>query len=749
MPIVHSPCVSRCRAAASDPRPRLPWTLAAGIAVVALAMMPDRAAAQDDPRPSVRVGRAGAIRVDGRLDDAAWRDADSITTLMQVEPRSNEPAGFRTVVRVVATPDALVVGIRADDPDPAGIVAFTKARDGSLDNEDYLKVVLDTYLDGRSGYVFAVNPNGARYDALVARQGEGENASWDAIWEAAAVRTATGWSAEIAIPAKSLLFKSGLTTWGFNVQRRVQRALELDRWATPLSQFKVTHVNRAGLLTGIPAFDLGAGISIRPSMTVRGGYEAPGTSVSTKGAASLDVTQRLGANTIGSLTLNTDFAETEVDARRTNLTRFSLVFPEKRTFFLEGASTFDFGLGTGDDVRPFFSRTIGLLAGQEVPITGGVKVNGREGSTYFGALAVRTGDVDTLPTATTLGVVRVRQNVLRESSVGAIATFGDPLGRGNAWTGGADATYQTSRFMGDKNLLVGAWGLQASRDGLAGDRSAVGGMIDFPNDRWDISTSFRRVGDGFQPSLGFVPRPGVQALSANVNFRARPDVSFGGLKVDYMLHELQTSYVTGLDGAWQSYRVFMAPVNWRFRSGDRMEFNVVPVGEKLDQPFTIANGVTIPAGAYRWNRFRLEQGFASKRRLSGQLTWWFGDFYSGHLNEVQLTSAWKPSPLITVELTGTINDGTLPQGHFTQLVAGTRLRVNLSPDLQVNSFVQYDREARVLTTNTRLRWTFAPAGELFVVYNHNANERDPISQRTIWAFRQNLLSVKAQYAFRY
>ena len=152
---------------------------------------------------------------------------------------------------------------------------------------------------------------------------------------------------------------------------------------------------------------------------------------------------------------------------------------------------------------------------------------------------------------------------------------------------------------------------------------------------------------------------------------------------------------------------------------------------------------------FRSTRFRLEQGFASKRKVSGQLTWWFGDFYSGHLNEIQLTSAWKPSPLITVELTGTMNDGTLAQGHFTQMVAGTRLRVNLSPDLQVNSFVQYDREARVLTSNTRLRWTFAPAGELFVVYNQNANELDPISRRPVWAFQQNLLSVKAQYAFRY
>ena len=707
--------------------------------------------AQDNGRPGVRISRAQSrvFRIDGRLDESEWATADSIANLTQVEPRAGEATPFRTVVKVFAVADALIIGIRADDPDPKGIVAFTRARDGVLDNEDHLKVVLDTYMDGRSGYVFAVNPNGARYDALVSRQGESENSNWDGIWEAGATRTATGWSAEFLIPAKSLLFKTGLATWGFNVQRRVQRALEMDRWAAPLVQFKVTHVMRAGTLEGVPAFDLGRGTSIRPSVTAGAGYAASGTELSTNADLSLDVTQRLGSNTLGSLTVNTDFAETEVDARRTNLTRFSLVFPEKRTFFLEGASTFDFGLGTGDDVRPFFSRALGLFGGNEVPLAAGLKVNGQEGGTSFGALVVQARHVDTLSTAATMGVVRLRQNVLRESSVGMIATVGDPLGRGNAWTTGADFTYQTSRFQGDKNLLAGVWGLQTSRDGLEGDRSAVGAAVDYPNDRWDIYASYRRVGDGFRPSLGFVPRPGVQSISGNVNFRARPPQAVGPFLLDYMLHELQTTVTSRLDGVWESYRVFIAPINWRFKSGDRFELNVVPVGERLDEPFTIAEGVTIPAGVYRWNRFRLEQGFASKRPLSAQVTWWFGEFYTGHLNELSLTSSWKPSPLFILELTGTVNSGNLAEGAFTQVVTGTRFRVNLSPDLQINSFVQYDRDSHELTTNSRIRWTFAPAGELFIVYNHNASERDPISMRRRWSFEANKLSVKAQYAFRY
>src|SRR5204863_9222239 len=229
-----------------------------------------------------------------------------------------------------------------------------------------IKIVLDTYLDGRSGYVFAVNPSGSRYDALV-NQGGDENSSWDAIWEAATARTATGWSAEFLIPLKSLLFRPGLTQWGLNVQRRIQRLQETDRWASADHDLSVTQTSRAGLLTNLPLFGLGAGLSIRPSVT--GGAERDSATAAARNTshASLDVTQRLGANALASLTVSTDFAETEVDARRVNLPRLPLFFPEVRTFFLEGADIFEFGLGlTSDlDVLPFFSRRIGLLAGQQ------------------------------------------------------------------------------------------------------------------------------------------------------------------------------------------------------------------------------------------------------------------------------------------------------------------------------------------------------------------------------------------------
>jgi hypothetical protein len=705
------------------------------------------------PRPSVRLTPvAGNIRIDGHLTEPAWNTADSIGSLTQVEPNEGGAPSMRTVVRVIATADAIVIGVRADDPEPSRIVSFARQRDATLDDEDHVKIVLDTYLDGRSGYVFAVNPSGSRYDALVANQGEDENPSWDAVWEAATARTGAGWSAEILIPLKSLLFRPGLTEWGLNVERRVQRLQETDRWASADRDLAVTQTSRAGLLTNIPRFGLGKGLSVRPSVTAGFARDSAGASARNQSHASLDITQRLGTNSLGSLTINTDFAETEVDARRVNLSRFPLFFPEKRTFFLEGADIFDFGLGlTSDlDVLPFFSRRIGLLEGRQVPIDVGTKVNGRIGGTNFGGFVVRTRDVDTLRTTSTMAVIRVKQNVLEESSIGFIGTSGDPLERRGSWLIGPDFTYQTSHFRGDKNFLVGVWGMAVGREDLRdGDRTAAGFKIDYPNDLWDSYLKYKRIGDAFDPSLGFVPRPGVHIANLSANWQPRPKRPIGPLHIRQCFWENELSYVAGLTGGWESYEYFMAPINCRLESGDRFEFNIVPTGERLLAPFEIADGVTIPVGAYHFKRFRLEGGLAAKRPFSAQATWWFGGFYDGHLDQYELTASWKPSPLNIAELTGEHNVGRMPEGRFEQDLVGTRLRINVSPDLQLTSFQQYDNESRSFGTNTRLRWTFTPLGDLFVVYNHNLLTRDPVTLQRRLSFASNQLLVKAQYAFRY
>jgi hypothetical protein len=698
------------------------------------------AIAQQAP-PSLRAGALTPdVLIDGRLDEPAWSSAEETDAFTQTDPSEGETPTARTRVRVLVDAHAIVIGVVCEEPDPSGIVSFSVRRDAVLTSEDHIRIVIDPFGDGRSGYVFAVNPSGARYDGLINPGGENDNAEWDGIWQAGTARLPNGWSAEIRIPLQTLAFKPGLHEWHFNVQRRIQRRLEIDRWASPARQYQITQTSRAGLLTGLPDFDLGLGLSVRPAISGGGGIPASSAPVDGDVHPSLDLTQRLGANVLASASVNTDFAETEVDTRRTNLTRFPLFFPEKRTFFLEGGDIFQFGLGVNQDVIPYFSRRIGLIDGRQVPIIAGGKLNGRVGSTSIGGLAIGTNSQPgVVAEKSFMAVGRVKQNLWRESWVGAIATVGDPLGRPGSWLGGVDFTYASSHFRGDKNLLAGAWALATGRQDLGGDSTAHGFKIDYPNDLWDLALTYKRIGRDFDPSIGFVPRPAVHLTNGTANYRLR--LTHGPIL--QMLHEFEPSIAHDLSGRWESYRVFSAPINWRFRSGDRAEFNIVPTGERLVEPFEVASGVVIPPGSYNWLRYRLEASTAQKRRFYTQLTWWFGGFYTGQLDQFQWTGAWNPIPLVTVEFTGERNLGRLPTGDFTQTVVGTRLRVNVSPDLSIASYVQYDTDSESVGTNTRLRWTFLPVADLFIVYNHNIRS---IVDR--WRLDSNQLLIKLQYAWR-
>ncbi len=711
-------------------------------------LLPLVALSQAQDRPVLRAGvLPEGFQLTGTLNDSAWRDADAIENLTTIEPIEGGVPTGRTIVKVLANRENIVIGIVCEDPDPGGIVSFSKARDSYFRGEDSIRIVFDTFMDGRSGYIFAVNPEGARFDALVSGT-ERDNSNWDTIWEAKTSRDSMGWSAEIKIPLKSLSFNGALREWGFNVERQMQRLQETSRWASPLRDYRINQTSRSGLLVALPEFDFGRGLSMRPAVSGGAGQLEIEAATDYDIDASLDVTQKIGSNLVSSLTINTDFAETEVDTRRTNLTRFPMFFPEKRTFFLEGADIFQFGSGGGrrygggggGGITAFHSRRIGLLSGTEVPLVVGGKLSGRVGNTNLGVLAVRTNDVSELVTDATMGVVRIKQNILEESSIGMIATVGDPENLQGAWTLGTDFIYQTSRFRGDKNFSVGAWFVVANRDDLEGDKTATGLKIDYPNNDWDISFSYTRIGESFDPSLGFVSRRRMQSFSGSSDRRYRPSISW----IRWNYFELRPSVVTDLDGNWESYKLFTAPVNLTLESGDRFEFNANQEGERLIEPFEIAEGVIIPPGSYHWQRYRLEWAAAPQRVLSGQITWWFGPFYEGSLDQINLRLTWKFSSLFNIEFSGERNIGNLPQGEFIQERVGTRLNLNFSPDLVFNSYVQYDNLSRSVGTNTKLRWTFAPVGDLFVVYNHNIRD---LEDR--WLRDSNQLVVKLQYALRY
>jgi hypothetical protein len=727
----------------------VPLVSAPAAAQTAVAGTAAQVSAETSDRPSLRTAVVSTLELelDGALSEPIWAEAESITDLVTIEPREGEKPVGRTQVKVLANSTEIVIGLVAEDPDPSQIVSFSKARDSELDDEDHVLFVLDTFLDGRTGYVFAVNPSGTRFDGLVSAQGTDVNSNWDGLWEARTAIDDTGWSAEIRIPIRTLGFKPGLTTWGLNIERRVERLQESSRWAGASQDYEIYQTSQAGVLANLPNFDLGLGLSVRPAVT-GGGERSAGADASFTRDASLDVTQQLGANLLGSLTINTDFAETEVDARQTNLTRFEVLFPEKRTFFLEGADIFEFGLGLDEVLIPFFSRRIGLGEdGVEIPINAGGKINGRVGGANVGGLVVNTRHVDSLDGGeATMAVGRIKQNVLEESSVGLIATYGDQLGRSDSWMTGADFTYQTSRFRGDKNLSASVWGIVNDRPDLEGDKNAFGAGFDYPNDRWNFRFTSARIGDGFDPSLGFVERHGVHLWDGQAAFEPRPETF-----IRQMSHSLNLFLVNDLDYAWESYTVEAKPFDWLLESGDRFRFRVLEEGDRPREDFEVFETddevVGIPAGSYEWRRYNVNTSSAEKRIVTGEVQWETGGYYGGDLDTVELSVAVK-APLFRVEFAAERNMGSLPEGDFTQTLYSGRVELKFSPDLQLASFVQYDNESNSLGTNSRMRWTFHPLGDLFVVYNHNLERSLSDRESRRWNFESNALIVKLQYAWR-
>ncbi len=702
--------------------------------------------AQDDSKPVLRTGHGTAGFVfDGIVNDPCWKHVDSIPNLTMVEPTEGASPTFPTVVKILATEKEIILGVVCYDNEPDKIVAYSKARDSYLRGEDYVKFVFDTYRDGRTGYVFAVNPDGARYDALSERHGEHENQNWDGIWDAKVHRGPNYWSLEVRIPVRTMTFGKDLHSWGFNIERRIQRLQETDRWSGARMDYSVAQVIVAGLLEDLPSFTLGLGLTIKPSLVGDISRQA-GENRVYDWKPSLDMIQRITPEITAQLTLNTDFAETEVDTRRTNLTRFSLFFPEKRQFFLEGADIYSFGLGLSPrTLLPYNSRRIGLYHGEEVPLVVGGKINGKVNKTNFGALVTHMGKLDTTLSPTNLGVVRVKQNILKESTVGMIATMGDPSGLSGSAMAGVDFTYRTSHYRGDKNLLAGVWGLYNWREDLTNDRAAYGFTVDYPNDKWDIYGAFRRVGSQFNPSLGFVPRRGIYAYSLSVDYMPRPkNIKF----IRQFFFESYYSLITDLNSHWESYTVFTAPFHFRAESGDRFEFNLKPAGEFLDEPFEISPGVVIPPGGYHWLRSRVELETATKRPVNGQITYWYGGFYEGWLDQIELQLSLRPFSWMVIELNyerniakNLVND---PDNDFDQSLFGGRLQLNFSSDLQLTSFIQYDNMSRSIGTNTRFRWTFTPKGDLFIVYNHNVAQQD-IEDR--FGFQSNQIIAKLTYSF--
>jgi hypothetical protein len=676
--------------------------------------------------------------IDGKLDDPAWRDAATISELRQVVPLENAPATERTEVRVTFDSDHLYVAFRCFDHEPEKVVAKEMQHDRDTGSDDIVRVAIDTFHRQSDGYYFALTAAGSKQEGLIQNK-DSVVPDWDAIWDGRAARDAEGWTAEFAIPLKSVAFDPAGAVWGFDVERIIRRKQERDRWSG-LSRVKgIGSLPDLGELRGISGLRQGHGIEFRPFASFA--YvplRDVGDDRTYKLKPGMDLSWHVTPSLAATLTLNTDFAETDVDARDVNLSRFSLFFPEKRDFFLQDAALFSFG-NIDYSPYPYFSRRIGLSAdGTPVDILAGVKIAGRLGPMTVGLLDTQVdanGDVD----SKNLLVARMAVQLSPQTSVGMLVTNGEPRANGNNTLGGLDYNYVTTHIAQNKTLHLHAWAVGTDSDLAGGRDHAEAIQFNLPNEPFSLYAYAGRYGEKYDPALGFAPRTGIYEFIFNPQYTWRPEhtwyrsASLG----------LQAYYVTNLHGRIDSEDHNLPSLEVDSAAGDYIFVQVRHSRDRLLDGFEIHPGVVIPTGDYQWERYHAEIGTARARPVNIGFFVQDQGFYTGRRRNYWTQVEWRASRFFYTSVTWQLRQIRLPQGNFDVRIGAVKMNVTLSPDLSLNTIAQYDNQSKQLGLNARLKWIVRPGNELFLVWNENYDaDQDhvhpiaaKIATKAAWTFR--------------
>jgi hypothetical protein len=714
------------------------------------------------------------IKIDGRLDDLIWQNAARLTHFTQREPNYGQPVSESTDVLVAFDANRLYIAANMQDREPERVVANVMRRDAELLNNDSFEIYLDTFHDHRNLFYFATNALGAQRDGLIRNEGENQNWDWDGVWESAGRRTPTGWTAEIAIPFKTLRFTNdSLQTWGANFVRRIVRKREESYWS-PVARdlgfwghFKPAHY---GHLEGFRGLHQGGAIEAKP-FALAGGtkdFEEAGNPLTRQRDLGLDAKIHLTANLTADLTLNTDFAQVESDQEQVNLTRFDLFFPEKREFFLENADVFRAGERVLEFEPPstllFFSRTIGLTeTGDAVPITGGAKITGKAGKYEVGLLEVLTAqtsyvdDLDTddetddelveLPRQN-FTVVRVKRDILAKSSIGIIGTskevWDNTVRRNAVMRNIVGETREYNRIVAaDVNLSFGT-GMRftgflgkSQTAGVQGKDWAGSAFFSYDRDRGGISLGYTDIQDNFEAQIGFIQRSGIRKSRVTPYLSQR--WKGGPVRQTWFFNDFQ--YIADQQNHLVT-RVMLNGLFNLFRNGS--EFFVATLGtfDALDESFELREGAEVPVGVYSFRNFLGEFKSDQSKRLAVSLNFRVGDFYSGKLTALGGGLALRPNANFSLETQYFRNNINLPvpRGKYATNLAISRVTYSFTPRLFAKVFVQYNDDDDSFNTNFLLNWIHRPGSNFYLVYN---DQEDVTEKR--WRGRNRTLLAKFNY----
>ena len=717
---------------------------------------------------ALRLESGATIDMDGRLDEEAWARAVPITDFTQREPVEGGVPSERTEIRVVYDEDALYIGAMLYD-DPEGILAFQKRRDGFLSVDDRFMWMLDTFHDLRTGYYFETTATGVMGDGLITGGGGGGGGggrAWDGIWQIQTEILPDGWSIEIQIPFRTLNFDPTSDTWGINFQRTIRRKNEEILWRGYRRNQNHRDPVNGGRLVGLQRMSQGIGLEAVPyAVTNWKNVPTEPDPTTYPSDIGLDVNYNVTASLRAGVSVNTDFAEAEVDQRRLNLTRFPLRFPEQRDFFLEGSGVFTFAPSSG--VEPYFSRRIGLLEGEQIPLNYAARLGGQTGRYELGFIHVNTAELESadVDLGTFAGeqftVARVKRSILEQSAIGAIYTHRstgvdplDPTARApkDRHTVGADLNYATSRLFGDKNFDFQAFALWNSNpdrgiDRSTSDLSARGVRANYPNDIWSGHISYREFGEDYDPAVGFVTRTGFRRVEPRIGWGPRPDIDWiRRFNFSAQFRNLE-SITTGIaeERQWQ-FEVFGID----FESQDNMGVNLQRQFEFLDQRFEISDGIFIEEGTYKNWEWSLSARTAGRRVISGNAQFHRGGFWNGDQTQLSVQLDVRPSPGILLSAQVENNDVVLPQGSFVARLFRLAGEWNITPLANLTGNVQYDDVSEVVGLFMRARWIITPGNDLYLVFTQNwQNLGDGLFNRNReFQTLSRGASVKLNYTYR-
>ena len=658
--------------------------------------------------------------IDGVLNDEAWKGAAVIDSFTQQEPADGQPATERTEVRVLYDANRLYIGVRAFDSAPEHIVATEMRRDSAqMLDEDNFQVILDTFRDRRSGYMFVTNPLGAKLEQQIFEEGGGNvrgsganvNRDWNGVWDASARRTSDGWSAEIEIPMVTLRSPDvAAQIWGINFMRSIRRKNEQVFWAPIPKPYALTQVSLAGTLTGMTDLNRGLDLRIKPFAIGGARRDRTGSSVASAGLTDvgLDVKYGLKAGLALDLTVNTDFAQAEVDEQQVNLTRFALFFPEKRDFFLENSGQFTVATQGFERVMDlFFSRRIGLSdTGQPIGIAGGARVTGKmPGGHNLAVMDLQTEEMSGRPAENFL-VARYSKDVSRRSKVGGLFINKESMssGRFNR-TIAADALFAPTQAFSLQSFIA-----KTSTPGVEGDQHAFHARALYLNTRWNSFAEFSDIDENFNAEVGFVPRKGIRTSKLHIERNPRP----GGL-IRVMEPMMNIIYTTDQQNRLLTRRIHHM-VGTRFQNGTYLNVWWNRWLDRIDQPFTIQN-VTIPIGVYRFNEFMFMYNSSPARRFYQRVSFAPQTFYDGTRKDLNLTLGLRAASRAAVEYSIQRNDVKLPWGNFIVNLNILRLDFALSPRQTIRSLSQYNSYAQQFSTSLRYNYIYRPGSDIYITYD--------------------------------